>query len=148
MHKQRREWSHQCLGDHPGPLPGFQQARWPSPLSLEGSTALQSPGGLSDGAVGGRATVSGRQSIWPKRIILMPWDKMEFTLLDFGLAWDLSHFLFFLFLSFGIGMSTLWAPPHPRPIVLCMSFVWFSQVQAGKTLFLRMYCISGFTVSD
>lgn len=47
-----------------------------------------------------------------KRIILRLEHIMEFALLCFGLAWDLSPLLFFLLFSFGMAMSILYLSDH------------------------------------
>lgn len=57
------------------------------------------------------APVCPRQSIEPNGIILEPLDLMQFALLDFGLASGPSLLPSFLFLSFGMGLSTYACPP-------------------------------------
>lgn len=54
----------------------------------------------------------GGQSIGPKRTILETKEQMEFALLGFGLSWDLSPLITFLFLPVGMEKNILYLSHH------------------------------------
>lgn len=111
---QQQRWFERSSGLPPwflrvGPLPQFQQARWPPTRAMGMDLLCRAPSEEGERILGAlcfqpspaepwgkTATGSGRWDIEVKRIILESWDLMKFVLLEFGLLGTYHSFFFYI----------------------------------------------------